>query len=304
MKKIIILISLCSVITTHAADSNSVGASYGLLSESNYSVTAGLNHGGRIGDTNYNLFSTSVNDAESQSAWVGLGNKYGELRLGTHDSLDSVVASGADQQHYGGAYDLLIQDESEISQSFTYVGSAGAVSLGAQVATDNTDERTKSTGLLLNAQSRSVEAAIAYRRTTDEAKAVKGRLTYKSRNNSRVRVDLVAEKVAIDDESSSLSVDSMSFMVGAKYSMTRKAYVVGQYGVVGFDDDVNLSSEALAENQDYNALSFEAGYSLSDNSSVYINHTQKSFDSSLQLPFADNLGGGSQTNSIGVRLNW
>jgi len=156
---------------------------------------------------------------------------------------------------------------------------------------------------LLNAQSKSVEAAIGYRRTTDKARSVKGRLTYKSRNNSRVRVDLVAEKVAVDDDSESTLTDSTSFMVGAKYRMTPKAYVVGQYGVVGFEESIGLSSDGLIENKDYNALSLEAGYSLSGNTSVYINHTQKSFDSELQRPFASDIAG-SQTNSIGVRLNW
>lgn len=304
MKKIIILISLCSVITTHAADKDSVGASYGLISDStynlgsNYSITAGIDQ-----SSAYDLFTNSSDEIESLNAWVGVAGKYGELKLGSHDSLDSLATTSADLQLRDSAYDLLMQDEDKVIESFTYSAGSKKLSLGAQVASGESDEKTSSTGLLLNAQSKSVEAAIGYRRVLDEAEAVKGRLTYKSRNNSRVRVDLVAEKVAIDSESSGTEVDSTTIMVGAKYKVTPNAYVAGQYGVVGFGGDVDLTPEELAENPDYNALSVEAGYSLSDKTSVYINHTQKSYDSGLQLPFADSLEG-SQTNSIGVRLNW
>ena len=306
MKKIITLISLCSVITSVAADNGSVGGSYGLLSDSNqklgsnYRIGAGLDLDSSSID--YNLFPTTESHSGTDDTWVGIGNKYGELRFGSHESLDSFAIADADQQQQEGAYDLLIQDDSKLSKSLTYVGKSGRISAGAQLSADDSDEKRNATGLLFNAQSRSVEAAIGYRRTGDEEKAVKGRLTYKSRNNSRVRVDLIAEKVAVDKDSESDSVDSTSFMLGARYSLTPRTYVVGQYGVVGFDD-IDLSADSLTENKDFNALSLEAGYNLSDKTSVYLNHTQKSFDSGLQSPFSDDLEG-SQTNSIGVRLNW
>lgn len=305
MKKIIILISLCSIITTVAADNNSVGGGYGLLSGSDYELGSSYTVGAGLesNSVDYNLFPSTDSNFSTDTAWVGIGSKYGELRFGSHESLDSFAIADADQQQEDGAYDLLLQSENSLSQSLTYIGKSGAISAGAQLSTDDTDEKKSSTGLLLNAQSRSVEAAIGYRQISGEEKSVKGRLTYKSRNNSRVRVDLIAEKVAVDDALSSGSMDSTAFMLGAKYSVTPKAYVVGQYGVVGFGDDVDLSSDSLTENKDFNALSLEAGYSLSDKTSVYINHTQKSYDSGLQLPFSDSLEG-SQTNSIGVRLNW
>ena len=115
---------------------------------------------------------------------------------------------------------------------------------------------------------------------------------------------MVAEKFAVgnvkDDES---SANSTSFMVGAKFNMTPKAYVVGQYGAIGFDD-VSASGARDNLSRDYNALSLEAGYNLSDSTSIYVNHTQKTYDSSSFLaPFMDDEDG-SQTNSIGVRLNW
>ena len=297
------------MITIYAADENSAGDSYGLLSGSsyklgsNYSVIGGLNQKPRLNSTDYSLFPGSTNNFNSNDAWVGVASKYGEIRLGAHGFLDSFAIESADQQRNNGAYDLLLQDENKLAQSLTYLGQVGGISAGAQIANGDSEAQKNSTGLLLNAESRSMEAAIAYRQTVDEAKALKGRLTYKSRNNSRVRVDLIAEKIAIDDSSASNSADSTLFMVGAKYSMSPKAYVAGQYGVVGFGEKADFAAEALSDNKDYNALSLEAGYSLSDKTSVYINHTQKSFDSSLQLPFENSLDG-SQTNSIGVRLNW
>lgn len=309
MKKIIIFMSLCSIITIHAAEESSVSDSYGLLSGSsyklspNYSITAGLGQYSDLDSTNYSLFPNSVNNFDASDAWVGVAGKYGEIRLGVHEPLDGFSIGSADQQRNEGAYDLLLQGEDKPTQSLTYLGKVGGISAGAQISNDDSEAKKSSTGLLLNAESRSVEAAIGYRQTDDEAKALKGRLTYKSRNNSRMRVDLIAEKVAIDTDGSGKSVDSTLFMLGAKYSMTPRAYVAGQYGVVGFDGGAEFSTEDLSESKDYNALSLEAGYSLSGKTSVYINHTQKSFDSSLQLPFEDTLEG-SQTNSIGVRLNW
>ena len=309
MKKIITFISLCSMMTAFSADQSSVDGSYELLSTSsykfgsNYTVTSGVTKNSPINSTDYSLFPSSDADLEVGSVWLGVQGKYGEFRVGSHDSLDNLAVAGANQQLNPSAYDLLVQDESGFSQSLTYIGKVGAVVAGAQFATDASEEKNNTTGFILNAQSRSMEAAIAYRKNSDEAKAVKGRLTYKSRNNSRVRLDLIAEKVAVGSGSSSAENDSTLFMLGAKYSVTPKAYVVGQYGVVGFGDDVDLSLDELPVNKDFNALSLEAGYSLSDKTSIYINHTQKSYDSGLQLPFADSLEG-TQTNSIGVRLNW
>ena len=306
MKKIITLIALCSPMAAYSADIASVEGNYGLISDSeyqlgsNYSVTSGLRSNTL---SNYN---STLGASDPYNVWVGVAGKYGELRAGGHDSLDTLSISSADQQNLDGAYDLLIQDDVRLSKSLTYVAKSGGLSVAAQVATDEDSEtENTSTGLSLNAQSKSLEAAVVYRRTLDESKAVKGRLTYKSRNNSRVRVDLVAEKVDRDADASAELADSTSLMLGASYKMTRKSYLAGQYGVVGFgESDFALAeSDADDEHKDYNALSLEAGYSLSDNTSVYINHTQKSFDSGLQMPFSEDLQG-SQTNSIGVRLNW
>ena len=265
MKTIITFITLSLVNTIYAAGEIPVESDYDLLSGSTYTLGSG--------------YSISTGLPEK--------NSFGS----TDYNLFSNSFTGADDP-----YDLWVGVE----------GKYGELSVGAQVpkVSDSSDSDSQTSGLALNAQSHSVEAALEYRRVLDEAKTVKGRLSYKSRNNSKVRLDLVAEKVEIESSSTSDLTDSTSLILGASYKVTPKAYVSGQYGVIGFENDADLSPEELDENQDYNAFSLEAGYSLTDKTSVYINHTQKSFDSGLQLPFAHDLEGGSQTNSIGVRLNW
>lgn len=251
----------------------------------------------------YDLFDTD-RDYEQGNAWVGVTSQGSQLRVGRHDSIDRMATVDADQHKIDGAYDLIMRGDDVVPNSMTYVKSAGAFAVGAQYAEGESDDSGDSIGLILNTKTGPYEAAIAYRRTPQNSSALKGRVTYKSRNNSKIRVDLVAEKFAVgdtdDDES---NANSTSFMVGAKYNMTPKAYVVGQYGSVGFDVD-SLPNANNDLSRDYNALSLEAGYNISESTSIYVNHTQKSYESnSLLAPFIDD-SEGSQTNSIGVRLNW
>jgi len=240
------------------------------------------------------------------NAWVGVAGPHGQLRVGRHDALDSMATKSADQSQSKGAYDLVMRGDDKVSNSLTYLKKEGAVSTGVQYVPDGKVAHKSSVGLLLNTQQGPYEAAIAYRRTPEDHKTIKGRVTYKSRNNSKIRVDLVAEKFAVgevpEDEANS---DSLSFMVGATYNITPKAYVVGQYGAVGFEqEDLRLSDDGVSFGRDYNALSFEAGYNLTESTSVFVSHTQKSYDSSkLTIPLLES-DEGSQTNSIGVRLNW
>jgi len=96
MKRIIFLISLCSLVTAlQAADKNAASDSYGLLSgstytlDSNYSITAGLVENNGFGSTDYSLFSSSTpsDSLDFQGAWVGVAGEYGQLKLGSHEAL-------------------------------------------------------------------------------------------------------------------------------------------------------------------------------------------------------------------------
>lgn len=265
-----------------------------------YDVGFGLES--RDQTTSYDLFDSD--DDEQGNAWVGVASKQSQLRVGRHDSIDRMATVDADQHKVDGAYDLIMRGDDIVPNSMTYVKSAGAFAVGAQYAEGESDDSSDSIGLILNTKTGPYEASIAYRQTPENSKAIKGRVTYKSRNNSRIRVDLVAEKFAVGDvQDDEPNANSTSFMVGAKYNMTPKAYVVGQYGSVGFDAE-GLPNVRSDLSRDYSALSLEAGYNLTESTSIYVNHTQKSYDSSsLLAPFADD-DDGSQTNSIGVRLNW
>lgn len=252
--------------------------------------------------TSYDLFDQDSD--EQRNAWVGVTSRQGQIRVGRHDSIDRMATVDADQHKIDGAYDLIMRGDDVLPNSMTYLKKSGAFAVGAQFAEDDSGEGGDSIGVVLNTKKGPYEAAIAYRRTPENSSAIKGRVTYKSRNNSRIRVDVVAEKFAVGDaKDDEASANSTSFMVGAKYNMTPRAYVVGQYGSVGFDLD-SISGESDELSRDYNALSFEAGYNITNSTSIYVNHTQKSFDTdSLLAPFESD-SEGSQTNSIGVRLNW
>lgn len=252
--------------------------------------------------TNYDLFD--ADSSEEGNAWVGVVSNQGQLRVGRHDTVDNMATVDADQHKADGAYDLIMRGDEVLPNSLTYIKKSGPFSVGAQYAEGESEDNKESIGVILNTQQGPYEAAIAYRRTPENSSAIKGRITYKSRNNSKIRVDVVAEKFAVgnarEDES---TANSTSFMVGAKYNMSPKAYVVGQYGAIGFEGEGASGSDGNL-NRDYNALSLEAGYNLSDSTSIYVNHTQKTYDSgSLLSPFLGDEDG-SQTNSIGVRLNW
>jgi len=260
----------------------------------------------QVGGTEYNFLGDKKSSEATTKAWVGVAGDFGEVRAGYHDSLDSLAASGADQHIAGGAYDLIMRGDDGVKRSITYMQNSGSVGLAAQYGTGSAEADDQSVGLLLNAQQGAYEAAVAYQHSPKNQGTLKGRVTYKSRNNSKIRLDLVAERFeAGDNPVDDVKSDSMSFMVGAKYKLTPKAYLVGQYGIIGFDKNSNaMSGEDLNLGRDYQALSLEAGYSLSGSTSVFISHSQKSYDSStLTTPlFGDEEV--SQTNSIGVRLNW
>lgn len=260
----------------------------------------------QVGGSKYNFLESTEDSSANTQAWVGVAGDFGEVRAGYHDSLDSLATSGADQHKVDGAYDLIMRGDDTVKRSITYMQNSGSVGLAAQYGTGSAEADDQSMGVLLNTQQGPYEAAIAYQRTPKNQGTLKGRVTYKSRNNSKIRLDLVAEKFeAGESPVDDVKADSMSFMVGAKYKLTPKAYVVGQYGIIGFDNKSNtLTSDDLNLGRDYQALSLEAGYSLSDSTSVFISHSQKSYDSSTSTT---SLFGGddvSQTNSIGVRLNW
>lgn len=316
MKKIIISALICAsyapclvVADNTALSAESLYRSTMLLEDESqafgfigrYDVGLGLKERDQI--TSYDLFSDD--DTSIGNAWVGVTGSKSQIRVGRHDSVDNMATLGADQHKVDGAYDLIMRGEEVLPNSLTYINKSGPFAVGAQYADSDSADGKESLGVMMNTQQGPVEAAIGYRRTPENSNAIKGRVTYKSRNNSRIRVDVVAEKFAVGSEATEneVNADSTSFMVGAKYNVTPKAYVVGQYGSVGFERDSKLSHGSVLS-RDYNALSFEAGYNLSDSTSIYVNHTQKSYNSSSFLtPFVDDQEG-SQTNSIGVRLNW
>lgn len=260
----------------------------------------------QLGGSKYNFLNDSKSTSATRKAWVGVAGEFGEVRAGFHDSLDTVATIGADQHKVEGAYDLIMRGDSDVKRSITYMQKSGSVGLAAQYGTGTADSEDQSMGVLLNTQQGPYEAAIAYQATPQKQGSLKGRVTYKSRNNSKIRLDLVAEKFEVGESSTAdVKSNSMSFMVGAKYKLTSKAYVVGQYGVIGFENkSTNLNGDDLNLTRDYKALSLEAGYSLSKSTSVFISHSQKNYDSSTLV--APLFGGdeASQTNSIGVRLNW
>lgn len=314
MKKIITLSVFICLATSHvAADESALSSSDSELKLNSHSklellgeYDLGYSLKGRyqVGGSKYNLFDS--NHSGTQKAWIGVAGEFGEVRAGYHDSLDSLATIDADQHKSDGAYDLIMRGDNDAKRSITYMQKTGPLGLAAQYGTGDSEEDDQSLGLLLNTQQGPYEAAIAYQRTPQKQGTLKGRVTYKSRNNSKIRLDLVAEKYEVGDSSDSQDkANSTSFMVGAKYKLTPKAYVVGQYGIIGFDNkNKQLSGGELNLERDYKALSLEAGYSLSDSTSVFISHSQKNYDSSsLVAPlFGD--GDSSQTNSIGVRLNW
>lgn len=207
------------------------------------------------------------------------------------------------------AYDLVIRGD-DAASSVTYLNQSGPFEVGAQYAPADIDTDSDTVGFLVNTQQGPYEAAMAYHQSGQESGALKGRLTYKSRNNSQVRLDLVAEKYVANisrpeaDSTLSKSGDSLSFLVGAKYQVTPKAYVSGQYGAVGFAESSKVEGAELDSERDYWALSLEAGYKLNDSSVIYVSHAQKKFNNVAESddPSTDLLA--SQLNSIGVRLNW
>ena len=318
MKKIITSCALSCLATFHVAvnasdlsnlDSNlllSSDSSLGLVGE--YDLGYSLKGRYQVGGSKYNFLESSEADLSTRKAWVGVAGEFGEVRAGYQDSLDTLATSGADQHKVEGAYDLIMRGDESVKRSITYMQKSGSVGVAAQYGSASDDSGDDSMGLLLNAQQGPYEAAIAYQRTPENQGTLKGRVTYKSRNNSRIRLDLVAEKFEVGDSplEDDINSDSMSFMVGAKYKLTPKAYVVGQYGIIGFDNEsANIEGGDLNLGRDYKALSLEAGYSLSDSTSVFISHSQKNYDSSsLVAPLFGDDEEASQTNSIGVRLNW
>lgn len=315
MKKIITSFALSCLATFHVAtnanDLSNLDSSLKLSTDSTlellgeYDLGYSLKGRYQVGGTKYNFLNES--ESTTRNAWVGVAGEYGEVRAGYHDSLDTIATSSADQHEIDGAYDLIMRGDDSVKRSITYMQQSGSVGLAAQYGAGGYDVDDNSVGLLLNTQQGPYEAAIAYQRTPANQGTLKGRVTYKSRNNSRIRLDLVAEKFEVGDGSidDEVNSDSTSFMVGAKYKLTPKAYVVGQYGIIGFDNKSSGIDDAdLNLGRDYKALSLEAGYSLSDSTSVFISHSQKNYDSSSLV--APLFGGdeASQTNSIGVRLNW
>ena len=260
----------------------------------------------QVGGSKYKLLGNADSSSRSTKAWIGVAGEFGEVRAGYHDSLDNFAMAGADQHIVDSAYGLIMRGDDSVKRSITYLQKSGSVGLAAQYGAGGSNADDKTMSVLLNAQQGPYEAAIGYQRTPANQGTLKGRVTYKSRNNSKIRLDLVAEKFEvgdspIDDHQS----DSMSFMVGAKYKLTTKAYVVGQYGIIGFDNEkTNMSGDDLSQSRDYKALSLEAGYSLSDSTSVFISHSQKSYGSSSLVTPLFGEDEVSQTNSIGVRLNW
>ena len=318
MKKIITSCALSCLTTFHVAanasdlsdlDSSlqlSSGSTLELLGE--YDLGHSLKGRYQVGGSKYNFLEGPETDLPTRKAWVGVAGEFGEVRAGYHDSLDALATSDADQHKVEGAYDLIMRGDESVRRSITYMQKSGSVGLAAQYGAASDDTEDDSMGLLLNTQQGPYEAAIAYQRTPANQGTLKGRVTYKSRNNSRIRLDLVAEKFEVGDSplEDEVNSDSMSFMVGAKYKLTPKAYVVGQYGIIGFDNkSVGIKGDDVSLGRDYKALSLEAGYSLSDSTSVFISHSQKNYDSSsLVAPLFGGDDEASQTNSIGVRLNW
>ena len=277
------------------------GSSIKLLGE--YDIGSSLKDRYQVGGSKYDFLSGG-DTATTRKAWVGVAGEFGEVRAGLQDSLDTIAIRGADQHKVEGAYDLIMRGDDSVKRSITYMQKSGSVGLAAQYGTGTADQDDQSMGVLLNTQQGPYEAAIAYQ-TTPAAKqgTLKGRVTYKSRNNSKIRLDLIAEKFEVGEvEGEDAQANSMSFMVGAKYKLTPKAYVVGQYGIIGFDNSKagDLDGGGVGLDADYKALSLEAGYSLSSSSSVFISHSQKNYDSSTFFGSDE----ASQTNSIGVRLNW
>lgn len=318
MKKIITLcVFSCMAVSQTAAianDSSKLEASLNLNSGSTFELLGEYDIGSSLkgryqagSDSKHDFLSSDKSVASTRKAWFGVAGEFGELRAGYHDSLDNIATMGADQHKVDGAYDLIMRGDDGAKRSITYMQKSGSVGLAAQYGTGTTDEDDQSMGVLLNTQQGPYEAAIAYQRTpAKQAGSLKGRVTYKSRNNSKIRLDLVAEKFEVGDNSDDdVKSDSMSFMVGAKYKLTPKAYVVGQYGIIGFNNKSNdLTSDDLSLGRDYQALSLEAGYSLSESTSVFISHSQKNYDSSTLVAPLFGSDESSQTNSIGVRLNW
>ena len=208
------------------------------------------------------------------------------------------------------AYDLVIRGDEAAGRSFTYRNQDMPFEIGAKYAPANTVSDSDTVGFLVNTWQGPYEVAMAYHQSAEQSGSIKGRLTYKSRNTSQVRLDLVAERYTVNvsrpeaDTTLSKSGDSLSFLVGAKYQVTPKAYVSGQYGAVGFTDTSKNEGAELDSGRDYWALSLEAGYKLNDSGVIYVSHAQKQFNDVAE---ADESGAGllaSQLNSIGVRLNW
>ena len=312
MKKIITLCAF-TFLASNSVAANSDGLSKLQLNSKSslelvgeYDLGHSLRGRYQLGGSEYNFLNDLDSSASTTKAWVGVAGEFGEVRAGYQDTLDTIATKDADQHRVGGAYDLIMRSDDTVKRSITYLQQSGGVGVAAQFGPAESETEEDSMGLMLNTQQGPYEAAIAYQRTPKSQDTLKGRVTYKSRNNSRVRLDLVAEKFEVGDSPvDEIKSDSMSFMVGAKYKLTPKAYVVGQYGVIGFDtSNAELTGDDLTLSRDYKALSLEAGYSLSESTSVFISHSQKNYDSSgLETPL---FGGeeATQTNSIGVRLNW
>ena len=161
----------------------------------------------------YDLFG---DDSGVGNAWVGVVDGQSQLRVGRHDSVDNMATVDADQHKADGAYDLIMRGDEVVPNSLTYINKSGPFSVGAQYAESDLEEGKQSVGVLFNTASGPYEASIAYRRTPENSSAIKGRVTYKSRNNSKIRVDVVAEKFEVGVGSDDVNASSTSFMVGAK----------------------------------------------------------------------------------------
>ena len=209
MKKIITSFALSCLATFHvasnASDLSNLDADLKLSSSPTLELLGEYNLGhslkGRyqVGGSKYNFLDNSESATATRKAWVGVVGEFGEVRAGYHDSLDTIATSGADQHIVDGAYDLIMRGDDSVKRSITYMQKSGSVGLAAQYGAGSYDADDNSMGLLLNTQQGSYEAAIAYQRTPANQGTLKGRVTYKSRNNSRIRLDLVAEKFEVGD---------------------------------------------------------------------------------------------------------
>ena len=113
--------------------------------------------------TTYDLFDDDSSGVGN--AWVGVAGKQGQLRVGRHDTVDSMATVDADQNQVDGAYDLIMRGDDVLPNSLTYIKKTGPFAVGAQYAEGDSKDNKESIGVILNTQQGPYEAAIAYRRT-------------------------------------------------------------------------------------------------------------------------------------------